>query len=523
MDAWCGLKINTRKFHSHLVTATTVARSSSFRRPGEKKKKRTLIIGTDDEYDEAMEELELKRDERKKRKSSKGAEGRKSKAFQNATAAAEMNLKERLGGGEKVLSRAGEGKNGMEQLVALVSSSLKLSMVPTQVTCREEKEQEILRHIVKNVRADSSEVVYISGQPGTGKTLTVHRALKKALALREATKLTPFKFVSINALNDLTSAQGLYSLLYAQLTGLKPLLPPKAAKELERTYFNESKRSPLYLVLLVDELDALVGQGRRGQDVMHTLCEWASRKNSRLLLLGIANTMDLKERLQQRTQSRFPLHPIVFRPYNDEEVARILTTRLKSVLGPDKVSDDSPPPLFAPAALELCAKKTANLTGDIRRALHVCYMAVDRLKSKLIDGSEKEITILHMSECLRDLRATPFASLVENASLYEKVFLIAVSKEMSLSGTNEVKFDAVYNRLSLVFAQCNPPMGDPGTTVWENVCNSLTSSHLLKAKSYSERRFRSLSVSIAEPDDIIFYLKGRHETDDNPLIRSAFT
>lgn len=483
-----------------------------------------MIIGTDDEDDEAMEELELQRErhQQKKKKSQQRSKRNKSDAFENAGEVVEANLRDRLNGGASVLAQAGQGKEGMAQLVARVASALKLSIVPTQVTCREDQERTILRQMLKRLRSDSSEVIYISGQPGTGKTLTVHRALQKVLAMRDvkgdtANGVPNFKLVSINALNELSTPPALYSLLYAKLTESKPLPPPKAAMELERNYFNVKKKSPIYLVLLVDELDALIGHGRRGQDVLHTLCEWASRQNSRLLLLGIANTMDLAERLMQRTQSRFALHPVVFRPYGEKEVAQILTTRLKSVLG-SGVEEGVPPPLFAPAALDLCAKKTANVSGDIRRALHVCYMAVDRLKAQLIDGSEKEITIMHMSECLRDLRATPFASLVENASLFEKIFLMAVAKEIALSGTNETKFDAVYNRVSLFLAQLNPAIADPGASIWESVCNSLTASHVLKAKNYTDRRFRSLSVSIAEPDDIIFHLKGRNETEEHPVI-----
>ncbi len=64
--------------------------------------------------------------------------------------------------------------------------------------------------INERIRADAAELLYVSGQPGTGKTLTVHRVVSKILQLREAKSLPDFKFVSINALNDLPTPQTLF-------------------------------------------------------------------------------------------------------------------------------------------------------------------------------------------------------------------------------------------------------------------------------------------------------------------------
>jgi len=38
--------------------------------------------------------------------------------------------------------------------------------------------------------------------------------------------------------------------------------------------------------------------------VLYNLCEWPSRKGSRLAVIGIANTLDLPERLLARAASR---------------------------------------------------------------------------------------------------------------------------------------------------------------------------------------------------------------------------
>lgn len=53
--------------------------------------------------------------------------------------------------------------------------------------------------------------------------------------------------------------------------------------------------------VLVDELDLLI---TKNEKVLYNLFEWPARKGSRLIVIGIANTMDLPERLSSRIGSR---------------------------------------------------------------------------------------------------------------------------------------------------------------------------------------------------------------------------
>lgn len=225
----------------------------------------------------------------------------------------------------------------------------------------------------------------------------------------------------------------------------------------------------------MDELDSLLGKGEKGEKVLHTLVEWVSRPHSRLLLVGIANTIDLSQRVRQRTQSRFEGESIVFQPYNASDILEV-TCCAASIIHQKKTHhrcrfsslacDLSCPTLgkmthpqfsrdrrsrFAPekrptflvtfGAHCICATwqvSTKPRTAPPLRPLLLSQVrAVDRLKTRLQSGQTQEplISITHMSECLMAMRTTPFATLVQNASLFEKVFLIAVAREMAASGT----------------------------------------------------------------------------------------
>ncbi len=62
--------------------------------------------------------------------------------------------------------------------------------------------------------------------------------------------------------------------------------------------------------------------------VLYNLCEWPSRKGSRLAVIGIANTLDLPERLMPRIASRLGSRRVVFQPYKREQLQAIISQRL---------------------------------------------------------------------------------------------------------------------------------------------------------------------------------------------------
>ena len=75
------------------------------------------------------------------------------------------------------------------------------------------------------------------------------------------------------------------------------------------------KHGDKILLLLVDELDALV---TKKQTLLYNLFDWPSHPGSRLLIISIANTMDLPERLSAKISSRIGKQRIVYEPYNRE-------------------------------------------------------------------------------------------------------------------------------------------------------------------------------------------------------------
>ena len=122
-----------------------------------------------------------------------------------------------------------------------------------------------------------------------------------------------FKFIEVNGMK-LTSPQQVYSEIWYQLVG-SHIGADSALASLEQMFLREGPEKRQPVVLLVDELDLLL---TNKQDILYNLFEWPSSKvQSKLIVLCIANTMDLPERvMMKRVSSRLGLTRVVFQPYS---------------------------------------------------------------------------------------------------------------------------------------------------------------------------------------------------------------
>src|SRR5438045_9759991 len=111
--------------------------------------------------------------------------------------------------------------------------------------------------------------------------------------------------------------------------------------------FVPRKRSSndLYLVTL-DEIDHVL---TLDVEFMYKLFEWSLQKSSRLILIGIANALDLTDRFLPRLKAR-NLKPrlLPFLPYTAAQIKAIVTTRLKSLLPKDDSAGEYVPFLHPP-------------------------------------------------------------------------------------------------------------------------------------------------------------------------------
>jgi origin recognition complex subunit 1 len=194
----------------------------------------------------------------------------------------------------------------------------------------------------------------ISGIPGTGKTATFKAVLKQLQAEMDQEELDPFEFVEINGMK-LTEPKQAYSVLYEGLTTEK--VTPSHAEHLLLSRFTGLNPYQRPCVVLMDELDMLVTQK---QSVVYNFFEWPNLPYSRLIVVAIANTMDLPERmLSNKVSSRLGLTRMTFQPYSHNQLTQIVESRLE---GLNVMQKD---------AIMMCARRVSAVCGDARRCLDV--------------------------------------------------------------------------------------------------------------------------------------------------------
>ncbi|KAJ5489246.1 Origin recognition complex subunit 1 [Penicillium diatomitis] len=239
---------------------------------------------------------------------------------------------------------------------------LHVSAVPESLPCRKTEFNTVYNHLSAAIMEGTGACIYISGTPGTGKTATVREVVAQLNAAVLAEEMDDFIFVEINGMK-VTDPHQSYSLLWEALKGDR-VSPSHALDLLEQEFSHPSPRR-VSCVVLMDELDQLV---TKNQSVMYNFFNWPALRHSRLIVLAVANTMDLPERtLSNKISSRLGLTRITFPGYRHTDLMEIISTRLANV--PGNIVD--------PDAVQFASRKVAAVSGDARRALDICRRAVE--------------------------------------------------------------------------------------------------------------------------------------------------
>ncbi|POR35403.1 Origin recognition complex subunit 1 [Tolypocladium paradoxum] len=336
----------------------------------------------------------------------------------------------------------------------IARSRLHVSSVPTSLPCREGEFSLVYSHLEAAITEGTGNCIYISGTPGTGKTATVREVISRLEDAVGSDELDDFIFVEINGMK-ITDPHQSYTLLWEALKGQRAS-PSQALDLLEREFSNPSpRRTPC--VVLMDELDQLV---TKNQAVMYNFFNWPTLRHSRLIVLAVANTMDLPERtLSNKISSRLGLTRITFPGYTHEQLMKIIQSRLEGVPGNIVETD----------AIQFASRKVAAVSGDARRALDICRRAVELAENDVLgdpmtptksgshDPSRRgRVTISTVKKAINEATTSPIQLHLRGLPLMSKLLIAALLMRIRRTGLMETTFGETLDELQRATAHSSP-------------------------------------------------------------------
>ncbi|XP_056637129.1 origin recognition complex subunit 1 [Diorhabda sublineata] len=359
-------------------------------------------------------------------------------------------------------------------------AQLHVSFVPDSLPCREKEYCDIYNFLEGKLLDGCGGCMYISGVPGTGKTATVTSVINH---LQNIKRIPKFNFININGMR-LTEPKQSYVEILKQLKG-KTVPWEQAQHTLEDLFVNCKKMEPT--VMLIDELDILC---TKRQDVVYNLLDWPTKAKNQLVVITIANTMDLPERLlMSRVTSRLGLTRLTFQPYTFKQLQEIVTKRLSGTNS------------FNPDAVQFVARKVASVSGDARRALDICRRSAEIAEA---EGKTQSVGMNHVNEALNAMITQPKILAIKCCSRLEQLILQSIVAEVERTGVEETTFRDVYQMM----ITCSAIEGFKmvSSTLVQNAIMRLSAYRLILAEQKCNNIYQKIILNVSN-DDIYYALQ----------------
>lgn len=409
------------------------------------------------------------------------------------------------------------------------------------LSCRDTELMQLRLFLSDHIDSRQSASLYVSGPPGTGKTACVKYTLSqlitetsKPISKASKTKRTTKKpnvptstsplLLELNCM-QFNSPTQIYHRVIDWLLNESSVKSSQIEDKLKTAVTSPGEMA----ILVLDEVDSLA-LNKQGQSVLYSVFSWTSLQNSRIIIIGIANVLDLTDRLLPRLQSKAECNPIhiLFCPYTYDQLYSILQSRLDSC---ENVSEWSK--ILHPDAVKLCARKVASVHGDVRKSLDVLRRALE-----LWEGEQQRVgykpssrvTVVHISFILSQVfsnktissSAISYSSTANGLSpaavsepdevpIHQKITVCTLLLIVKTRSLKQIKLGALHDKYSSICRERHlTPLSQSD---FVDMCRLLESRAILEIKASKEIRMYSIRLTISETEV-------EHALKDHTLISS---
>lgn len=275
------------------------------------------------------------------------------------------------------------------------------AFIPDEILHRDKEIIHISSIVAPALKNYQPSNIFIYGSVGTGKTICVKMVLKRLNESAEKNKVN-VKTIYINCkMKKVADTE--YRLMAQLLNEIGVKVPDTGLPTdvLYRNFFTEIDKSEQTVIIVLDEIDALVR--KIGDEFLYNLTRINSElKKAKISFIGITNNLSFSNNLDARVKSSLGEEEIIFHPYNATQLKDIMSYRAEMAFRPGAVKID---------VINKCAALAAQEHGDARRALDLLRVAgeiaerygFNEVLEEHIDMAEKKIDHDRINETIKML------------------------------------------------------------------------------------------------------------------------
>nr|GEV92596.1 cell division control protein 6 homolog B-like [Tanacetum cinerariifolium] len=380
-----------------------------------------------------------------------------------------------------------------DQLSA-VKEVLHVSKAQSVIVCREDEHKRIVEFSKQCLEQDKAGSLYICGCPGTGKSLLVENVKRSLAAWAKETGGELPDILSINCTSLSTTSEIFNKILGKSQPNKKSSGRSTPLRQLQQLYSQKQQSADTKMMFVIaDELDYLITKDRV---VLHDLFMLTTFPFSKIILIGIANAIDLADRFLPKLQS-LNCKPMVvsFRAYSMDQIIMILKQRLMAL----------PYTVFQPQALELCARKVSAASGDMRKALGICRGAIEMLETELRENAcTSMVRVDHMAIALSRAYKSPIVDTIQSLPQHQQIVLCSAVKLFRRGKKDTTIGELNKYYIDLCKSTSIPPVGIMELSC---MCRVLGDQGIIKLGQSRDDKLRRLTLQVDEAD-INFALQG---------------
>jgi cell division control protein 6 len=290
---------------------------------------------------------------------------------------------------------------------------LQSKYTPNDILHRENQIEGIASILAPALRGERVSNLFLYGNTGTGKTLSIMHLGEKLLNKSKEMGEDGLKFIYINCKLGKT-AETEYRVLAKLITELGGTVPSTGLPtgDVYSRFIDLIDDKKQIVLIVLDEIDQVIE--KTSSNFIYSLTRInAQLKNAQLSFIGISNNLTFMDSIDARVKSSLAEEEVLFHPYNALQLQDILKKRAEEAFQEGALEE---------GVIAKCAAYAAREHGDARRALDLLRVAGEIAER---DGG-KSVLLKHIDDAKDKIERDKMLDIVEGEPKQFQMVLYAI-------------------------------------------------------------------------------------------------